>query len=230
LQEQLKERLTGAAILVVIVVFAVPEMFHGRPQPLHGAAAAVDAAIPLRTYTIDLRETPAAQALPPAQADNADAAAPTDGAAPQDGAVLVPAPAVPVPAAASPSGVATGIIQRAEPQLAPPEPKAVAEEPRPVAAQPRPAPRAAPAAAAAAAPAAPESGWAVQVGSFSRKELAERMTRQVRAKGFPVQMVGPDARGLYRVRSTLLPERAAALALREKMVEKGYKPIINASP
>jgi cell division septation protein DedD len=229
LQEQLKERLTGAAILVVIVVFAVPEMFHGRPQPLHGAAAAVDAAIPLRTYTIDLRETPAAQATPPAPAGAADAAAPTDGAA------LVPAPAVPEPAvpepamaepaAASPAGVAKGVIQRADPQPAPPDPKPVAEEPRPVAAQPRAAPRAAPAAAAA-----PEGGWAVQVGSFSRKELAERMTRQVRAKGFPVQMVGPDARGLYRVRSTLLPERAAALALREKMVEKGYKPIVNASP
>jgi len=30
LQDQLKERLTGAAILVVVVVLAVPEMFRGR--------------------------------------------------------------------------------------------------------------------------------------------------------------------------------------------------------
>jgi hypothetical protein len=52
----------------------------------------------------------------------------------------------------------------------------------------------------------------------------------VRAKGFTVQLVGPDAKGLYRVRSALVPERAAASALRERMVEKGLKPIINASP
>jgi DedD protein len=199
LQEQLKERLTGAAILVVIVVLAIPEMFHGQPAARGADAASGSAAIPLRTYTIDLAATPAAQPGPALRRLDGDAAPPNDGA-----------PLVPAAAPGGPPGVATGIIQRP-----PPEPAPVQEPPPKAAAAPQ---------------ASPPGGWAVQVGSFSRKDLAERMTRQVHARGFPVQMVGPDARGLYRVRSPLLPDRAAAVALREKMVEKGFKPIINASP
>jgi cell division septation protein DedD len=226
LQDQLKERLTGAAILVVVVVFAVPEMFHGRPPAPAGEATAGTAAIPLRTYTMDLRSDPGAQ---PKRTDEGG-----DAPAPVDPAPLVPLPQSEVPALdaapqqATPTGVTTGVIQRPAETLQPkieakPEPKV----------EPRPEPKA-PAKVDRKPDKAPEkaagSGWAVQVGSFRSKELAEKMLRQVRVKGFAVQMVGPDAKGLYRVRSALLPERAAAVALRERMAEKGYKPIINASP
>jgi cell division protein FtsN len=214
LQDQLKERLTGAAILVVVVVLAIPEMFHGRPATPGSPAAPGVAAIPLRTYTIDLRTDPAAQPL-----RHGDGHADNDNAAPVDTAPIVPLALEPRPEVAAlqhevPTGATTGIIQRPEPE-------------------PMPAPPAVQPAVHKAAPVADKaatSGWAVQVGSFRSKELAERMTRQVRAKGFTVQLVGPDAKGLYRVRSALVPERAAASALRERMVEKGLKPIINASP
>jgi cell division protein FtsN len=218
LQDQLKERLTGAAILVVVVVLAIPEMFHGRPATPGSPAAPGAAAIPLRTYTIDLRTDPAAQPL-----RHGDAHTENDNAAPVDTAPIVPLPVEP-PAQLTalqhevPTGVTTGIIERPEPEPLPAPPavhKAAAVPDKP---------------AQKAADKAASSGWAVQVGSFRSKELAERMTRQVRAKGFTVQLVGPDAKGLYRVRSALVPERAAASALRERMVEKGLKPIINASP
>jgi len=74
------------------------------------------------------------------------------------------------------------------------------------------------------------SGWAVQVASFARRDFAERMVRQIRAKGFAVEVAGPDDRGLYRVRSAPLPDLAAASALRQKMQARGLKPIVNRAP
>jgi cell division protein FtsN len=70
----------------------------------------------------------------------------------------------------------------------------------------------------------------VQVGSFSRRDYAEHMVKQVRAKGFTTQVAGPDDRGLYRVRSARFSERSSALDLRDQMRGKGLKPIVNALP
>jgi cell division protein FtsN len=70
----------------------------------------------------------------------------------------------------------------------------------------------------------------VQVGTFSHRELADRLARQVRTKGFVVQVAGPDGRGLYRVRTPPLAERAEAQALRQKMQARGLKPIVNSTP
>ena len=56
------------------------------------------------------------------------------------------------------------------------------------------------------------------------------MVKQVRAKGFSVQAVGPDEHGLYRVRSAAMAERASALALKDKMQARGLKPIVNSLP
>ena len=88
-------------------------------------------------------------------------------------------------------------------------------------------------AAAAATPAQRQprqTGWTVQVGSFARRDYAERMVKQVAAKGFSVEVAGPDDHGLYRVRTAPLPQRAAALALKQKMQASGLKPIVNSAP
>lgn len=173
MQEHLKIRITGAIILVVLVVSLVPEMFRGRTEgrAAHGEASGNE--LPLHSYTIDLRNNPA-----PAQ---------TTVAAP------IPDPAIRAPAAAVPA--------------APP---------------PQPAPLPAPA----------HSGgrWVVQVGTFSRRDFAERMVKQLHAAGLAVVAVGPDDHGLYRVRSAALSTRASAEALRQKMVLKGLKPIVNSAP
>ena len=73
-------------------------------------------------------------------------------------------------------------------------------------------------------------GWTVQVGSFARRDYAERMAKQVTAKGYTVEVAGPDDRGLYRVRSAPQPQRASAVALKQKMQASGLKPIVNTVP
>src|SRR5262249_28016619 len=83
-----KERLTGAIILVLLIVLLVPEFLKGpiRSAPRAAAAAAEDA--PLRSYTINL-----------ADEAHAGRASPSTGSGPQP-----PAPLPAAPAAASPDG------------------------------------------------------------------------------------------------------------------------------
>jgi cell division septation protein DedD len=211
LQQQLKERLTGAAILVLVVVLLVPEMFRGRPAA--GSDSRIGAAdgAPMRSYTIDLRDSPTAQ--PPAVAPpavSAPAAAIGDGTVKDaPGAALPPSPATDAPSA---SGA--------------PLPDPVAAK-LPVASAPS---GNAPQASMRSHAPAVKVRFTVQVASFARRDFAERMVKQIRAKGFAVQAVGPDDHGLYRVRSAPTSERAAAVALKEKMRARGLKPIVSSVP
>jgi len=208
LQDHLKERLTGAAILVVVVVLLVPELFRGPPGANPKAGSGAAAGPPLRSYTIDLRDTATAQ--PPAASTNVVATAPASGAntpatvAAGEAVVSGTPPATPVAEAVQPSPVPAS--------ASPAAPKAPAHAP--------PSPHAS----------AARSGWTVQVGSFARRDYADRMAKQVAAKGFAVEVAGPDDRGLYRVRSAVQPERAAAMALKQKMQASGLKPIVNTVP
>jgi cell division protein FtsN len=70
----------------------------------------------------------------------------------------------------------------------------------------------------------------VQVGSFSQRDHAERMVKDLAAKGFTVEVAGPDDHGLFRVRSPPRAERAAANALRQKMQASGLKPLVSRVP
>ena len=201
MQDHLKQRLTGAAILVIAVVLLVPELFHGRTSANSHTDSGSAAGPPVRSYTIDLRDNAATQQ----------------------------------PAAMSPP-VAT--------MPAPPAPNSAAEVvAAPIATAPAPAPATVPAAALSVAPAAAavtapptqhgndlKSGWVVQVGSFSRRDFADRMVKDLAAKGFTVEVAGPDDHGLYRVRSAPRAERAAALALKQKLQVSGLKPIVNRVP
>ena len=72
--------------------------------------------------------------------------------------------------------------------------------------------------------------YTVQVASFARRDFADRLVKQIRAKGFSVQTVGPDDHGLYRVRSAPTSERSTAVALKEKMQARGLKPIVSTVP
>ena len=205
MQEHLKERLTGAAILVAVVVLLVPEMFRGRPAGGTDSHAATADGAPIRTYTIDLRDSPSAQppaVLPPALAVNDSAVKDaTSAPPPPPGAPLASTPPAGAPSASVASAPAA--VTTAKPASSP---------------------------AAHSHPGAVKSGWTVQVATFARRDFAERMVKQVRAKGFAVTAVGPDEHGLYRVRSAPTSERAVALALQAKMQARGLKPIVNTVP
>jgi DedD protein len=51
-----KERLTGAIILVAVLVLLVPELLSGPGEGFSAEPAAADSSIPLRSYTIDLAD------------------------------------------------------------------------------------------------------------------------------------------------------------------------------
>ena len=201
MQDHLKERLTGTAILVAVVVLLVPEMFRGRPAVSDEHNGDTPDGLPLRTYTIDLRDTPAAQ--PPA----------------------VTTPPVTVAEGASREALAPAPVLTVATVLTTGAGRALPAAPASASASPLP-----PVSTPAGHASGTNAGWTVQVGSFTRRDFAERMVKQVRAKGFAVEAAGPDDRGLYRVRSAPNPQRAAALALKQKMQARGLKPIINTMP
>jgi cell division septation protein DedD len=62
MENRLKERLTGAAILVALVVMLVPEMFHGQRGDIAASPGSSGDGPPVRSYTIDLSNSPSGSA------------------------------------------------------------------------------------------------------------------------------------------------------------------------
>jgi DedD protein len=193
-----KERLTGAIILVALIVLLVPALLTGPIRSLpraSGASAAGTAEQPaLRSYTIHL-------------ADDAH----TNTAAHASG------PEQPAPVAASADAPAPNAVAVAPATSAPPPARPAA-----AAVPPAPAPPPAP---ARAAPAPTQSGaWMVQLGSFANRANAERLARQLRARGFQAAVSqGSSGRRLFRVRAGPTQTRAAAEALAAKLRAAGHK-------
>lgn len=114
MDSRVKERLTGAAILVAALVILIPEMFSGRragekPRDVPPAAPASEGP-PLRTYTaeIDSRAAPATVAPKPAESAPPPAPTPppasTPAAAPTPQASPPAAPTVDAPATPAAGG------------------------------------------------------------------------------------------------------------------------------
>jgi DedD protein len=230
-----KQRITGAVILVAAFVLLVPELLKGPG----GQSGKDDAAAPadetgLRSYTIDIdapansaptSQTPQAAVELPTPTASTPMAVPGEAAVPeagtedpraQSGDVAAPssaAPAAVAPAASAPSA-------RVPPAQAPTP--ATTQAP-PVQASPAAAP-VAPATSAPRAdtrpavkpPAASPGAFAVQLGSFSSRDNADRLVREMTAKGFAAfvaPITSSNGRELYRVRVGPARDRAAAEAL-----------------
>jgi DedD protein len=225
METRLKERLTGAAILVALVVMLVPEMFHGQRGDIAASSGSSGDGPPVRSYTIDLSNSPSGSA--PLQTTPATAANPGNVSS-DDKPVAAPQPAAP----------AVNVAPPASPAPAPP----------PLAA-PTAAPTAAPAAAAnaaaakaqAAAPAANTrpvaaahnpagGGWAVQLGLFAKRDNAERLVHSAQGKGFEVSVSAADARGLYRVYAGGMADRAAAESFAQRLKDQGLPAAVIAAP
>lgn len=88
------------------------------------------------------------------------------------------------------------------------------------------APARAPANATPAAPRTTAAGsWWVQVGSFSSQDNAQRLARELRSKGFTVQVSQVTSAGaqLHRVRVGPEADRTAATALRDRLAAAGTR-------
>jgi DedD protein len=199
-----KQRLTGAVILVALFVLLVPELLRG-PRGAANAPADTPADEGMRRYTIDLNSSgPAAQPAnttpPPAvelPAVAQNLAVPGEAAAPELQAE--PSQAAPAPAtAAAPAAVTAPASEAAAPAavVTPPAPRV--EPPRQATATP-----------------AGHGSFVVQLGSFGSKENADRLVRDMTAKGFAafVAPITSGGRELYRVRVGPTRDRPAAEAL-----------------
>jgi DedD protein len=242
-----KERLTGAIILVVLVVLLVPELLSGpkgpaATPPAPGAASPSSEEPPLRSYTINLGDEHS-------QSQTANGAADTSGP-PQPSVAAQPTTTPDKDASPDSKNLSESSTWDSSPQTAqsaPPAPKEVKPTPAPpkpvVAPKPNPptpsvVARTEPAPAPpqkpvhqpvpekpAAKPAASESGggWGVQLGVFASKENAERLALEVRTKGFKasVSPVTSGKRKLYRVRVGPAPDKSAAQELQTKLKAAG---------
>ena len=200
----LRNRLTGAVILVLLAVLLLPELLTGAggtaTRTPSTAGATPEGGAPLQTLQIDLSGTargPAGSALPPPevmddQAEGLDV----------DPAALPPVVRLPVPEA----------ITTAPPTTAPPATAPPAAVP-PTAAPPTAVPP-------TAVPVDPKATrFYVQVGTFATRERAETAQKDLARRGFKVIIneTTSGVRRLHRVRVGPVADRAAAVALEARL-------------
>jgi cell division septation protein DedD len=204
MEQRLKERLTGAAILVAVIVLIVPELFHGHLAERAGKSANSSEGPPMRSYLIDLGASHSAPLQLGAASARGLAASPAVSAAPGAASEAAGAPIAPAPTPAP---------------LASSAPVASAQSALPASGHPP-----------AKAPASSRSGgtrakaavdWSVQLGLYAKRANAEHMVHVAHTKGFPASVTAPDAKGRYRVRVAGLTTRSAALTLAARLRAAG---------
>jgi len=198
MDEQLKTRLIGAVVLVVIAVLLIPELLSGRKAataPPAGGAAERGT----RTYVIDFGSGVPSSATGPGNA------------IPQP----VPRPAVAPSTLPVPSGPpeptvrapATQTATTTEPALNTAPPAAVQTAPPPAIASSTPT----------------QGGWTVQVGAFGTAATARKMASDLNSSGFKAY-VSPLSKGgktLHRVRVGHLADRPDADQLAARLKGRG---------
>jgi cell division septation protein DedD len=194
-----KERLTGAAILVALIVLLVPELLRGPVRPVAHPVAASDEAPPLRSYTIKLGD----------DAHTHGAATPA-ASGPQQPAPI-PANTESSPQPAEPAPAAVSETAAAKPATAtPPVEHAASAQPAPV--------QVAPADAGATT-----GALMVQLGSFASRDNADRLAKQVKSQGFTVSVArGSTGRHLYKVLVGPAHDRTAAVQLEARLHAAGH--------
>ena len=207
----LKERIIGAAVLVVFVVLVVPVFLDGPPEsgeivservPLPGQAAEGET----RTVVLERdrdEPVPAAAAAPAAEAQERRSAPAQTAASVQPEAKSQPE-ARPEPKPET----------RQEPVTAP-DPDSGSG--------PAPAEKATEQTAAAAE--SPTGMWAVQLGSFGNQQNAERLAADLRKQGFAafLSQLSTESGQLHRVRIGPQKDRESAEAMAAELAKGGHK-------
>jgi DedD protein len=194
MDQGLKERLVGAAVLIAIAVWLIPWVLDGPEAPLEttGGSLQLPAAeepMPMRTQTLRLGAAAEPSAGSPSSAELSR----------QDPEPAEDTRPLPVEAAAPPAETPAIAAVRAEPERA----ATPAPSLPPAATTPRPAPT------------APASGdWTVQLGSFSEEANARRVAQRSGTFGYKAEVstLKSGGRTLYRVRVGSGRSRAEAEA------------------
>lgn len=198
MDESLKARLIGAAVLVAVAVLLIPELLSGRKTAEPQSADSAEAR-GTRTFTIELNGGSAAGDPQPPPVAEAPAPAPVAAVERPAAEPRVAAPAEPVP----------------EPDV-PREPPAVAKAPPAIAVKP-------PVETAPAPAAVTHGGWAVQVGAFGSAAAAQRLVKDLQGAGYRafVSPVTRSGKTLYRVRVGPEAGRDDANRLAERLKGRG---------
>lgn len=203
----LQKKLVGAAVLILLAVIFIPMIFDGK-KPAEEEVSMQIMLPPKKIVEIPNRLSPVPDPVTPAIVqEEPESVEPSES---QPAAVPAPPP-VPV----------------AKPEPAPVKPPVVKEKP---ASAPKPAPAASkPAVKKPEAPksavskgAFGETGFVVQVGSFSQERNAAVLASRLAANGFPafVERSSSAGKWVYRVKVGPRPSRNAADDLRQRLIDK----------
>jgi DedD protein len=212
MDEQVKARLIGATVLVIVAVALVPELLSGR-KPEAGDAAATPGKRGTRTYTIDLggavasgaRLEPVPGSAPPPRETSRLPTVAAPGTAVNSGR---DAPAADEPPAISPAAT----VASSEPVAPPPAQPAARASAAPVVASNETRPSA-----------AGKGGWSVQVGAFGSADSARRLVTDLKGDGLRAYVAPLERNGktLHRVRVGPEPTRADADKLATRLKSRG---------
>lgn len=236
-----KDRLTGAIILVVLIVLLVPELLSGPKGPARTLGASNSAEEQqLRSYTITLGDDarphadtasgPAMPQTPQTESASGSVAAMPDSHNAAD-------PAAPTPDPATSSGTAAPAVANAAPAGVPTSKST--EHSAPTSSGRTVNPNHGSGTAHSSGPAVTRStsgstrsspagtangGWTVQLGVFASRENAERLAVEMRTKGMhaAVSDVSSSGRRLYRVRVGPVIDRASAQDLQSRLKASGH--------
>lgn len=202
MDEVLKARLIGAAVLVAIAVLLIPELLSGRKtaEPVAEEAGPRGS----RTFTIELGGGAGQSVRTPTTVTTAPAPLPSAPTPTATAAAPVTEPATPTETTPPPAEVAAAPVER---EPAPPPATA------PAVAKPTPPPASAPS----------RGGWAVQVGAFGSAATAAKLVRDLSGAGYRA-FVSPVARGgktLHRVRVGPEADKVAAEQLAGRLKARG---------
>jgi DedD protein len=220
MDQHLKERLVGAAVLVVIGVLVIPVLLDGPPpdEPVRVGLELPAAGNDRKSHTIRL-DVPAERPATPASGSivrpDQPAAGKNEGAPKPAVSASGPEseePAAPAAKTEEPKPKPAGT----EPERAePPEQKA--EDESPAVQRPTAEPQ---------QPSDPPSagGWVVQVGSFSSEENAVRLSGEIGRQGYPVfvSKVTAGDKTMHRVRVGPVADKDEAQALARRLKTSGH--------
>jgi DedD protein len=192
MEQQLKERLVGASVLVAIGMLVIPALLDG-PDP----AASVRIGLEPSGRGGDAKTHQIRLNVPKEQ---------REGPSPRRVALAGPEP--------------NSSADR--PSQDPPAPRPVLDQPEPAPAERAPAPQER-AQLVAPAPSPGSGSWAVQVGSFSKADNAERLAADLRRQGFDVSVtkIGGSNGPMHRVRVGPVDGREDAEALAVRLQAAG---------
>jgi len=226
MEARAKQRLTGAIILVALFVLLVPELLTGPRDSRPPTETQSDEG--LHRYTIDLDAQSGAKAAAPPTPNQPAVALPAVPAA-SNSALATPGEAA-SPEATTPTTPAPAIPMTTNPMMTAPAPRNVAAPAAataPVLSHGTAPPRteSVPTAIAETSPKGPagQGSFAVQLGTFGKRENADRLVRDMTGKGFTAFVVPTNTNGheLFRVRVGPARDRAAAEALAARLKRAG---------